>query len=230
MSAAVLSVPPLSYVVMVPSLVLPMKPPMHTTSCSRSRAEVWPMLLRASETRKLVNSGLSSVIMGQWSYGTAAAERPSPCRMWFITWGMSSSPEWPRALARTGPANIRVRRASSRASRAISRWDSTISRHRSRSTGATKSSMAWYVSCTNARSGSAPRSALLPCSKTTSVRERRRPSSRVSGAEKTATTLAPADISLILSTMVGMEAPISPMALPPNFATVRSMMFGPACR
>ena len=64
-SAAVLSEPPLSYVVIIPSFVFPMKPPTHITSFSSRICSSLPILETDSEKRKFVDSILLSVIIGQ---------------------------------------------------------------------------------------------------------------------------------------------------------------------
>ena len=69
-SAAVLSDPPLSYVVIIPSLVRPMKPPIDITSFFSSIFSTCSIFLLDSFTRKFVDSILLSVIMGQSSSPT----------------------------------------------------------------------------------------------------------------------------------------------------------------
>ena len=69
-SAAVLSEPPLSYVVIIPSLVRPIKPPIVTTWFSLINLSRNSTFLLDSDTRKFVDSMLRSVIIGQLSRPT----------------------------------------------------------------------------------------------------------------------------------------------------------------
>ena len=66
-SAAVLSEPPLSYVVIIPSFVFPINPPIDMTSFFSRICSILSILEIDSENRKFVDSILLSVIIGQSS-------------------------------------------------------------------------------------------------------------------------------------------------------------------
>ena len=166
-----------------------MKPPTHITSFSSRICSSLPILETDSEKRKFVDSILLSVIIGQSSSEIVSDLIPLFFKIRFKTCDIKTSPENANAFERISSKNSFLDDAKSIASFEFFKNSSIVSLPKFLDSSFRYSKIFEYDFSTIEKSKLFPFTTLSPIPNTTSVSDFFLPSTIVSGAEQTTTSL-----------------------------------------